>query len=53
MRQQKKKVEDATRIRGIVRENDKNKGTSLVQDEMVKLMHHDEQELLSLWEGWD
>ena len=26
--------------------------TSLVQDEMWKLMRRDEQELLSLWEGW-
>ena len=23
-----------------------------MQDEMGKLMHHHEQELLSLWEGW-
>ena len=29
-----------------------NKGTSHVQDEMGKLMHHDEHALLSLWEGW-
>ena len=28
------------------------KGTSHVQEEMRKLMHHDEQELLNLWEGW-
>ena len=35
----------------IVYENDKNKGTSHVQDDVVKLMHHDEKELLSLWEG--
>ena len=39
-------------IRGIVLENGKNNGTSHVQDEMSKLMHHDEQELLSLWERW-
>ena len=39
-------------IRGIAHENNKNKGASHVQDEMVNLMHHDEQELLSLWEGW-
>ena len=32
--------------------DDKNKGTSHVQDEMEKLMHHDEQELLNLCEGW-
>ena len=47
-REQKKKAKDAKRIRGIVHENDKNKRTSLVQWEMVKLMRHDEQEL---WEG--
>ena len=29
-----------------------DKGTRHVQDDMEKLMHHDEQELLSLWEGW-
>ena len=45
-REQKKKAKDAKRIRGIVHENDKWKGTSHVQDERVKLMHHDEQELL-------
>ena len=28
------------------------KVSSHVQDEMVKLMHHDEQDLLSLWDGW-
>ena len=32
--------------------NTKNKGTSHVPDEMENLMHHDEQELLSMWEGW-
>ena len=45
-------VEDAKRIRRIVHENDKNKGLSHVQNEMGRLMHHDEQELLSVWEGW-
>ena len=46
---------DAERIRRIVHENDKNKGSSHVQNEMGRLMHHDEQELLSVWEGchWD
>ena len=34
LREQKKKAKDAKRIRGIVDENDKNKGTSYVQDEM-------------------
>ena len=52
MQEQKKKAKDAKRIRGIVHENDKSKGASHVHHEMVKLMHHDEQELLSLWEGW-
>ena len=47
--EQKKKATDARRIRGIVHENNKSKGTNHVQAEMVKLMHHDEQELLSLW----
>ena len=51
MREQKKKAKDAKRTRGIDHENDKSKGTRHVQ-EMVKLMHHEEQELLSLWEGW-
>ena len=32
VREQKKKAKDAKRIRGIVRENDKSKGTSHVQD---------------------
>ena len=51
-REQKKKAKDAKKTRGIIREN---KGTICVQDEMQKLMHHGEQELLSLWEGrhWD
>ena len=52
MRKPKKKAKDAKKMRGIVHENDKSKGPSHVQDEMGKLMHHDEQELLSLWEGW-
>ena len=38
----KKKAKDAKRIREIVYENDKNKGTSHVQDEMGKLMHRDD-----------
>ena len=50
-REQKKKAKDAKRIRWSVHETVKNKGTSHVQDEMEKLMHHDEQELLTLWEG--
>ena len=48
-REQKEKAEDAKRIRGSVHEIN---GTSRMQDEMEKLMHHDEQELLSLWRGW-
>ena len=47
-REQKKKAKDARRIRGIVHENDKNKRTSHVQDEMVKTHVQDEQELLTL-----
>ena len=51
-REQKKKAKDAKKIREIVHEK---KGTIHVRDEMGKLMHNDEQELLSLWEGrhWD
>ena len=37
MREQKKKAKDAKRTRGIVHESDKGKGTSHVQNEMVKL----------------
>ena len=46
------KVEDVKKIRGIVHEKDKRKGSRRVQIEVGKLMHHDEQELLSVWEGW-
>ena len=52
MREQKRKAEDAKMIRGIVHENNKNKGLSHVQNEMEELMRHDEQELLCVWEGW-
>ena len=48
-REQKRKPEDAKKIRGTVHGNNKNKGMSQVQDEMVKLKHHDWQELLRLW----
>ena len=53
MREQRRKAEDAKRIRGIVHEIDKNKRLSHVQNGMGKLVHHDEQ--LSIWEGkhWD
>ena len=51
-REQKKRATYAKRKRGIVHENDKNKGTSHVQNELGKHMHQDEQELLSAWEGW-
>ena len=37
------------KIRGIVHDNNKKKRLSRVQNEMENLMHHDEQELLSLW----
>ena len=50
--EQKKKTEDAKRMRGIVHNNNKNRRLSRVQKEMGNLMHHDEQELLSVWEGW-
>ena len=42
-REQKRKTEDAKRIRGIVHENNKNKRLSHVQNEMVNL---------SVWGGW-
>ena len=45
-------MQDAKRIRGIVHGNHKNEKLSRVQNEMEKLTHHDEQELLSIWEGW-
>ena len=51
-REQERKVEDAKRMCRIVHENDKKQGLSHVQNEMGRLMHHDEQELLSVWEGW-
>ena len=50
-REHQRKVEGAKKIRRIVHENDKNKGLSHVQNEIGRLMHHDEQEL-SVWEGW-
>ena len=30
----------------------RTKGASHAQNEMEKLMHHDKQDLLSMWEGW-
>ena len=50
--ERRKRAEDANRICGITHENAENKGLSLVEAEMGKLMHQDEQELLSVWEGW-
>ena len=47
-----KKVEDAKRICRICHENDKSKSLSHVRNDMGRLMHHDELELLSVWEGW-
>ena len=47
-REQEKKAKDAKWIRGIVQEDDNNKGTGHVHGETEKLMHHDEEELLSL-----
>ena len=46
--EQKKKAKDAKSIRGIVHENDRNKGASRANEGMGHLMRHDEQELLSL-----
>ena len=51
MREQRKRAEDANRICSIINEKAENKGLSLVEAEMEKLMHQDEQELLSVWEG--
>ena len=55
MREQRKRAEDANRICSIINGNAENKGLSLVEAEMEKLMHQDEQELLSVWGGlhWD
>ena len=50
--QQKRKTEDAKWIRGISHDNNKNKESSRVHNEMGNLMRHDEQELLSVCEGW-
>ena len=52
MREQRNRGEDANRICSIIHENSENKGLSLVEAEMGKLMHQDEQELLSAWDGW-
>ena len=52
IREQRKRAEDANRICSIIHENAENKGLSLVGVETGKLMHLDEQELLSVWEGW-
>ena len=35
-----------------VHEKDKSKASRRVQDKMERLMHQDEQELLSAWNGW-
>ena len=52
MREQRKRAEDVNRICSIINENAENTGLSLVEAEMEKLIHQDEQELLSVWEGW-
>ena len=52
-REQKKKARVAKSVRGTVHGNDKNDGTDHVQDDVEKLVHHDEQALLSVWQGWD
>ena len=53
--EQQSMVEDAKRICRIVHENNRNRDLSRVQREMGKLMHHDEREPSSVWEGlhWD
>ena len=40
------------RLRGIVHEAERSEGMDRVQTELGKLMGHDEQTLLSLWQGW-
>ena len=53
LRERKRKVEDAKKIRGIFHEKDKSKASRRVEDDLLKKpMHHGEQELLSVWEGW-
>ena len=52
MREQRKRAEDASMICSIINGNAENKGLSLMEAEMRKLMHQDEQELLSVREGW-
>ena len=47
-----KKVEHAKRLNRTVHENDKSRGLSHVHNDMGRLVHHDEQELLSVWDGW-
>ena len=39
-------------LRGTAHQKNKNKILGHVQNEMGILMRHDEQELLSVWEGW-
>ena len=51
-REKKRKVEDVQRIRRMFHENDKSKRRSHMHNKMGGLMYHDEQELLSVWEGW-
>ena len=52
MWEQRKKAKHARRMRGIVHENDKAKRSCQLRVEVGKLTHHDEQALLSLWQGW-
>ena len=49
-REHKKKAQTAKGYASLFMKTTPNKGTTHVQDEMWKLMHHDEQELLSVWE---
>ena len=56
MRERKRKVEHAKKIRGTVHEKDKSKASRRVQDEMERLTQHDEQECVGRmalgWQQW-
>ena len=49
---EKMKVSDAKRLRRIIHESDRSEKMYRVQNDMGKLMHHDVQALLSLWQVW-
>ena len=52
LREDEYKAKDRKRMRWFMHENDKNKGTNRLQDEIEKLVHHDELTLFSMWQGW-